>query len=976
MHSKTARTLMRYKRVARERIVPAVYSPVSGLSVEAWVVGGEPVPLSVALGLSDDGSLVPKYAPFQIGSAWGAPWDTTWFKFSGVAPEGSLANMECLIDLGWIENRDGFQCEGIVFRPDGSIVKGLNPRNRWISLSDLAAPGEPFTFYVEAAANPMVLELVPFNPTPYSDKPSEYVGEIYVLRQAQVARRNVEVADLVQDFEVLTGVAQTLPDDSARKQRILLAVERAMNEFDQSVPVASAEAARQILAPQLSLPANASAHVTWAMGHAHIDSAWLWPVRETQRKVGRTVANVLSLLDKNDDFVFTMSSAIQYKWLEERYPGLFTRLTEYVRQGRIIPVGGMWVEPDGMLPSGESFTRQILMGQKYFMDRFGRRSDVMWMPDSFGYSGALPQIAKLGGMDQFLTQKISWNDTNTFPHHSFWWEGIDGTRILTHFPPSDTYEADVTADELDRAAKAYKEKAISDNSILLFGYGDGGGGPTREMLMRAVRFADLEEAPRVIQRTPTEFFDELRMELAATDDYWTGELYLELHRGTFTTQANAKAANRRSEALIRQAEAAAVKAMLQGQTYPFATLRAAWDKILLGQFHDILPGSSINWVYEDNEQNLADVEKSLNTLEGVGDVRAPSGSSPVGEVMREGADWVLESPSLRAVVSSEGVVTSLLDKASGREVVPPGSALGQMALYKDEPSVWDAWDIDKTAFDTEQIIAGLEDVSSASAGWVAARRKFGRSSAVTTYRLADGGKSLEIQLDVDWHEDEKLLKLLLPFDLQTNTARFETQFGFIERSIHQNTSWDAARFEVPALRWLQVVEGDFGVGVANDSTYGYSIGKTGARGVVVGASVLRSPNFPDQNADRGFHSKKWRIIPTAQTADVIDSAEQLNRVAEDYVGQLVVVDDPSRAVRVSAVKAAEDESGDVIIRLYESLGKRSSATLTLSELFGPFAVSTVDLLEEPLPGDVSVNGSEINVDLGPFQILSLRATRT
>lgn len=617
------------------------------------------------------------------------------------------------------------------------------------------------------------------------------------------------------------------------------------------------------------------------------------------------------------------------------------------------------------MPSGESLARQVLLGQMYFQDRFGFYCDLMWLPDSFGYSGALPQIVSLGGMDRFLTQKISWNDTNTLPHHSFWWEGIDGTRILTHFPPSDTYNADVTATELHRAAANYREKAISDNSILLFGYGDGGGGPTREMVARAERFQNLEGVAQVHMRGPREFFDRLGEELAGADSSWVGELYLELHRGTFTSQTRTKAGNRRNESLIRQVEAACTHAALLGDTYPKEELTRILQHMLLGQFHDILPGTSIKWVHDEVEARHAQAESELRALleraadyiqqhtpPGVpGRVNAPArtADAEASEIScsKVGSEYVLESEHLRVVINGNGLVRSFWDKKRSREVVPEGSLLGELAIYQDEPVMWDAWDIEKTAFDTEQKISACDSVTQTDDRIIVARR-FGDSAAVASYELTPDGKGLEIELNVDWHEEEKLLKLLFPLALHANHARYETQFGYVERAIHENTSWDAARYEVVAHRYLHVLEGDFGVGLVNDATYGYSVGKPTGGTALIGTSVLKSANFPDQQADRGSHTRRWALIPTADTAKVLDQAEAINQVAADCVSPLAQVTDPRGAVRISAIKQAEDGSGDVIVRLYEALGGRAEATLTLADVFENFDAREVDLLEDPL----------------------------
>jgi alpha-mannosidase len=353
-----------------------------------------------------------------------------------------------------------------------------------------------------------------------------------------------------------------------------------------------------------------------------------------------------------------MSSAQQFAWVREDHPELFERVRERVAQGRIVPVGGMWVESDAVMPAGESLVRQISYGKRYFAEQFGQESEVVWLPDSFGYSGAWPQLARRAGYRWFLTQKISWNDTTVFPHHTFAWEGIDGTRIFTHFPPSDTYAAEVTAAELRHAVTNFRDKAISSHSLLLFGYGDGGGGPNREMLARARRFRDLEGAPRVDPAQPGGLLRRAEAEIGDRAPVWVGELYLELHRGTLTSQIAMKQGNRRAEALLRTVEhLAAVAAVRDGAAYPYDELDEAWRTVLLHQFHDILPGSSISWVHREARDTYARLDSRLRALAAErGCTRAPGRRQVVRDSPNEApvAEGVLDNGILRAVIGPDG----------------------------------------------------------------------------------------------------------------------------------------------------------------------------------------------------------------------------------------------------------------------------------------------------------------------------------
>lgn len=424
-----------------------------------------------------------------------------------------------------------------------------------------------------------------------------------------------EVWELVQDLEVLYDLMTQLDTADARRYGILRAVGAALDALDLADVPGTAPGARTCLAQVLAAPANASAHHISAVGHAHIDSAWLWPLRETVRKVARTASNMVSLMDEHPEFVFAMSQAQQLDWIKTYRPELFERVKKKIADGQFVPVGGMWVESDTNMVGGEAMARQFLYGKKFFLDEFGIETQNVWLPDSFGYTAAMPQLVKLSGSKWFLTQKISWSQVNKFPHHTFWWEGIDGTRVFTHFPPVDTYNSDLGGAQLAHAARNYREKGRGSHSLAPFGWGDGGGGPTREHLARARRQRDLEGSPKVRIERPDAFFERAHAEYEDAP-VWAGELYLELHRGTYTSQARTKQGNRRSESLLREAElwAATAAVRVAGYAYPYEDLERIWKTVLLHQFHDILPGSSIAWVHREARETYALVREELQGI--------------------------------------------------------------------------------------------------------------------------------------------------------------------------------------------------------------------------------------------------------------------------------------------------------------------------------------------------------------------------
>jgi len=962
MHDRRREIEERLARV-RQRVKEAIHRPLADLTLEAWPVPpspdgtvGEPVSFETGRGAS--------YSSIAIGHRWGPPWGTTWFRVTGEVPADAVAP-EVRLDLGWSTTSPGFQAEAMVFTPDGGIVKALNPLNSWLP----AAPGQHLEWYVEAASNP---DVPGWRPTTLGDRTTAGSDPLYRIAVAEVASVDVEVRELHYDLEVLEGLMLSLAEDDARRLQVADAIDRSLDLLDLQAIGATASAARTVLAPVLASPASPTAHRISAIGHAHIDSAWLWPVRETVRKVARTAANVVHLLETTDDLVHCMSSAQQWEWLRDAQPALFLRVRTQVDAGRFVPVGGMWVESDTNMVGSEAMARQFVMGKQWMIDELGVEPLEVWLPDSFGYSAALPQIVALAGFRWFLTQKISWNTVNRFPHHTFWWEGIDGTRVFTHFPPVDTYNSTLRGAELARAARQFREKGVASRSLAPFGHGNGGGGPTREMLFRARRTASLEGSAQVTIESPRRFFEQAEEEYADRAPVWAGELYLEIHRGTYTSQARTKQGNRRCEAMLREVELWCATAAVRGVSpYPVEELRAAWKTVLLQQFHDILPGSSIAWVHREAERKHAEVLASLSGLletamRALG-FETPRSSAPQPAI----STGRLANEYVEVTFDGSGVVRSIRDLVADREVLPPGGAAGLLQLHPDNPIRWDAWDLDRYYRHVVSDLTALTSVST-SEDAVVVTRSFGESLATQRFWL--DGRSLVVETEVDWHEREKVLKLAFDVDVHTDHARYETQFGHLVRPTHENTSWDAARFEVCAHRWVAVADASYGVALANDSTYGHDVtrhvrpgGGTYSR---VRASLLRAPRYPDPETDQGRHVFRHQLLVGASVLDAVAAGRALNQpaaVAGIPVPPLVTLAGP---VVLETLKLAEDGSGDVVCRLYEPQGARARATLSTS--FEHTAVEEVDLLERPLAG-TALEGDRLT--LRPFQIVTLRFSR-
>ncbi|WP_328680931.1 glycosyl hydrolase-related protein [Streptomyces sp. NBC_00322] len=1007
MHDDRSLVEARLKRVLDERIRPAVYPESVPLQVAVWNAPGEPVPVAEGLAASP--------GPIAVGDMWGAPWGTSWFTVTGTVPaEWAGRTVEAILDLGFDENMPGFQCEGLVYRPDGTPVKGLNPRNQWVRIGSPVEGGEAVRLHIEAASNPVILDYRPFRPTRLGDKETAGTEPQYTLARMDLAVFDETVWQLVLDLEVLGELMHELPVEGARRWDILRAVGHALDAIDLQDVNGSAAAARSRLEEVLSTPAAPSAHRISAVGHAHIDTAWLWPLRETVRKVARTTANMTALLEDEPDFIYTMSQAQQFAWIKEHRPEVYAKVKEAVAEGRFVPAGGMWVESDTNMPGSEAMARQFVHGKRFFLDEFGIENDEAWLPDTFGFAAGLPQIIKAAGSKWLLTQKISWSQTNKFPHHTFQWEGIDGTRIFTHFPPVDTYNCSMRGSEIAHAEKNFKDKGVATHSLAPTGWGDGGGGTTREMVAKAARMRSLEGSATVRWETPADFFSKAEAEYL-NPPVWVGELYLELHRATLTSQAKTKQGNRRSESLLREAELwAATAAVRTGFPYPYEQLDRIWKTVLLHQFHDILPGSSIAWVHREAEKTYVALAGELDGIidaaqralagdgsstlafnaaphqrHGVpaGGAAVATGGDPARLIPREGGGFILDNGLLQVEIDGRGLIVSAYDIAAERETVAPGQAANLLQIHPDFPNMWDAWDVDEFYRNTVTDLTRADEVTpvagEASAG-VRVVRSFGDSKVTQLLTLAAGTKRLDIDTEVDWHETEKFLKASFPLDVHAERYASETQFGHFHRATHTNTSWEAAKFEACNHRFVHIEEPGWGVALVNDSTYGHDMTRTvraadSGTTTTLRVSLLRAPRFPDPETDQGVHRFRHALVPGAAIGDAVREGFRINlperRVAGGAeVAPLVTVDND--AVVVSAVKLADDASGDVVVRLYESHGGRARARLTPG--FEVAAAVATDLLERPLadaPTPELADGA-VKLSLRPFELVTLRLARS
>lgn len=1008
------------------RLQEGIHTDCRPLQLEAAVVSGEPVSWAEALRL--------EYRPFQVGDPWGAYWSTWWFRCRGQIPPGwGDRERVALIHCGFAAG-EGFTAEALLWR-EGVPVQAVNVNRMDLPVS--ADAGGGVEFYLEAGANPppVVHGRAPLHMPDFEAPPQ------FCFKRADLALFQREVWDAWCDMKACVEAMEVLSASSLRRARLRRMLNQAADWIDWEGPVCAGRV-RALLAPQLACRNGGTAHRVSAVGHAHIDTAWLWPLRETVRKCARTFSTALAYMEEYPDYVFACSQAVQYAWMKRHHPRLFAGIKAAAARGQWEPVGSMWVEPDCNLPSGESLVRQIVHGKRFFREEFGVETRDVWIPDVFGYSAALPQIFALSGVDSFLTQKISWNQFNRFPHHTFLWQGIDGTRIFTHFPPADTHNGTMHPREILRSAENFRDSDRAACSLYPYGFGDGGGGPTREMLELARRYRDFEGLPQVRLEAVGKFF--ARAKADASDlPVWVGELYLESHRGTYTSQAQAKRGNRLAERALAEAEFADAfgaggtgaeaftglepLAVYEAEPSKLPTERQrqldrAWKLVLTNQFHDIIPGSSIHWVYQDNARDIraacgiadavvrdalgpgtanegtpASVLNVLNmdraevvTTPEDGPVWAevpacgwaplcgaslPEGVAPVCAGRQDGR-WFLDNGRLRAEFDGSGLLARLFDHENGREVLATGEPGNLFQLHSDHPVNWDAWDIDIFHRESCRNLDGPAEL--AWGGMHPLRtelrisRQFGSSRICQTAVLSAGARRLEFDTEVDWQEEHKLLKVAFPVNVHAAHAVHGIQFGCIERPNHMNTSWDMARFETCAHQWSCLHEGDYGVSLIEDCKYGRDV-----VGHVMRITLLKSPTAPDPCADRGIHRFAYALYPHTgdhRAGRVAEEAARFNRPLRLFRPRTGL---PARAgflrsdrsgILVSAIKRADDGRG-WIVRAYEAAGTRGPCRWFLGV---PVASAwECNLLEEdqrPVP----VDGRSMETDWTPFQIRTFR----
>lgn len=1013
------------------------YTPLGSIFLEGFTTKGL-LTLNEAL----DGN----FKPMPQGAQWGNKWEYAWFKGEITLPtevEGKFVVLK--LDVG---------AESTVYI--NSVSTGaIDKFHKEITLSRCAHPDRQFQVVIEAYAG--------HGPQISGGGPCEYGREMVpepAGLQAVVGNNtfgvwNEDCYQLFIDIDTLLQIRDNIDPDSLRVSEIDEALKKMTLTVDPELPIEdtilTVKQSREELKPLLACVNGSTTPTMFVFGHSHIDVAWLWPLAETEKKCTRTFSTQLSLMEEYPEFKFLQSQAHLYIMVKDKYPDLYARIKEAAGRGQFIPDGGMWVEPDTNIAGGESLIRQFIHGKRFFKEEFGVDSRMCWLPDVFGYSGAFPQIMKGCEIDYFSTQKIFWtyNGGAAFPYNTFWWEGIDGTKVLSHI--HNDYNAQTTPSVLIQRWKERVQKNGLYSRLFPFGWGDGGGGPERNHLEYLRRCENLEGVPKTKMCHPIDFFQDLEKH-GIPDIKYVGELYFQAHRGTYTSQAKTKKGNRKSEFALREAELWSVIAnKVKNQPYDYHELDTLWKKLLLNQFHDILPGSSIQRVYEEAEADFAQVIQSAGNLaktacrslssdkDGItvfnslsfenimlvpipitiseeyvnneqlcddmgnildtqncdGRIYVEVKVPPVGYTsikedyssvkqdntcIRQDDSSVhatlnsLENNFIKITLNQYGEITSIFNKASQRETV--AGICNQFNLYKDVPNYYDAWDIDSMYIDQPVITdraATLEVIAQGPlfAG-VRVTRKLNNSFVRQDIILGRNSCRVDFKTSIDWKESHKLLKVNFPVKIHAIEACHEIQFGYIKRPNHFSQELDANRFEVSQHKWTALYEEDHGIAVLNDCKYGVNVYENS-----INLTLLKSALAPDMSADKGVHEFTYSLYTwegNFKDSRIVQEGYALNLnpvVVNGYTGTGSFMETDCSNVVIDTVKLAEDGSGDIIIRMYESMHMSTQCRLKVNI---PFSQAIQTNMLEKREQELQILGKDIVLSFRPFEIKTVRLT--
>ena len=934
------------------------------------------------------------FVPAPVGTKWGKKWEYGWFRTQIVIPR-ELEGERVVFTLNTAE-------EMLVW-VNGEESGAIDIKHRFITLTRSANAGDSYEIIAECYAGHGVRNEgagpVAWGEETVPEPPAQQV----TVGQSSFGIWNEELFQVAMDYLTLYSLVQKLPEKSLRTMKIVEGLKKftCIADFELPEPemTRSVVEAGKILQPLLECKNGSTAPEYTVFGQSHLDLAWLWPVEETMRKTARTYSNQLALMEEYDDYRFLLCEPPILEWLKEFYPDVYRRVLDKTREGKFYPEGALWVESDTNIPSGESLIRQFVRGKRWFRENLGVDSKMAWMPDTFGFSAALPQIMKKCQVPYFATQKLVRQDPEAepFPYNLFWWQGMDGSKVLAH-----TFKKNNANFQAGDLITRWEEDRVQQENIdgLMFpyGFGDGGGGPTREMVEMQKRCADLEGAPRCRMENPVKYFERN----ADPAETFSGELYLAWHRGTLTTQAKTKQRIRRAEIAMKQLEYVLSRQMLAGKAMPEnwrEQLDGLWKKLLFNQFHDIAPGTSIARVHERAEKELAEVIQMSRRMQSellgepgteavihnpngwprtyrgmeipaqgsaaVNYEKPPRGEAQVRYLEQEGC-YELSNAHMICRVSQQGELISVKRPGSDHEYL---AGIGnRFLMFKDVNTCYDAWELGSMY---EQLPVELDGPVTVAMYQLSGKVELEinrtlNGSALSQYIILDAdAKYLTFETEIHWKEKHKLLKVAFPVNALTNEAIHEIQFGHVKRPNHRSYRTDKDRYEVCNHRYTALCDGAHGAAVLNDSKYGVNVVDNEIR-----LTLLKSPMMPDQNADRGVQCFTYGFYPfdgAFADSDVARQATELNEPllagnVYDDLGPILLPN--AKNVIVDTIKPADTVHNALLVRVYEAMGKQVDCNFTVNP--GIKKIVETDMLEED-PRDVDASC----MHFGSFEIKTL-----
>ncbi len=995
---------------------------------------------------------------FDMAGTWGGHDTFYWFETRVRIPREF--DGKCIV----FQLRTGREGEWDATNPqfrvyvNGALKQGLDVNHREVILRECAGAEEEFLIQLSA-----------------------YTGNqnFYLRLEAEILVLDQGLETLYYDLAVPQSVLKLLETDSREAVVIRRALTQALNladmripgseEFDKSLKRVQAYMAEEFYGKEC----EKSRETIYTVGHTHIDVAWLWTLAVTKDKAVRSFSSALELMRQYPEFIFMSSQPQLYQYVKENAPEVYEEIRQRVREGRWETEGGMFLEADCNLSSGESLIRQFVYGKRFFKEEFGVDNQILWLPDVFGYSAALPQIMKKCGIRYFMTTKISWSETNKMPYDTFLWEGIDGTKILTHFisardynaslfvegkkrpPHFTTYNGDLNASQLKGTWQRYTQKELNTQALMCFGYGDGGGGPTREMLENQRRLSKgIPGCPTAKMSTAREFFECLEKEVSGKRELatWAGELYLEYHRGTYTSMARNKRDNRKGEFLLENLEGlASTMKLLDGCPEGFQReMDSLWEILLRNQFHDILPGSSCKEVYVDSQAEYEELFRGGNAMkqklldrlaletkaaassllvynpngfcgqgpvymQNPGALKHPAAVSEGGDSYPIQKTWdgkgvflakeipakgmkayrvevaeplagqvrfdgsTVTTPFFTVTLNEAGQFVSFVDRRVGRELLKENQRGNVLVTYEDRPHYYDAWDINGYYTQKPYPIDGKGDISLIEDGPVRTVLRVIHSylNSVIEQDLIfySGLDRIDMDYRIDWKEKNILLRSYFPVNIHASDASYEIQYGNVKRPTHRNTSWDQAKFEVCAHKWIDLSEDGYGISVLNDCKYGCDI-----HDGVIGLTLLKSAVYPNPDADRELHQFSYALYPHTgnwREAGTVRQAYAFNNPMETRIKQesggrlepgLALVETDSDHVVIEVIKPAYDGRG-LIVRLYDAFNRTADVRLKLCvPIREAFCCDMLEQDEERL----MVEEGTVKLHVKPYEILTVR----